>query len=162
MVLGGLTQSGFYDLKSIYRYGAGNYFDIVNIHPFTNPLREGHLDEIIRLYKNIKKLLARHNDDKKIWFTEIGCPGVRKPTKENGWWEGKSPTYAQQAKFVKEIYTKIIELEDVEKIFWAFFRDCNNHFNSGVDSFGLVRWGYSKKKSFSFYKWCVRRWRSPK
>ena len=94
----------------------------------------------------------------KIWFTEIGCPGVKKLTKENGWWEGLSPTETQQAAFVKEVFTRVIELADVEKVFWAFFRDSDRHFNSGVDYFGLVRWDFSKKPAYEAYKRAVQRW----
>jgi len=60
------------------------------------------------------------------------------------------------------VYMRLTELEDVEKIFWAFFRDNLGHFKSGVDFFGLVRWDNTPKPSFFIYKKCAsaakKRW----
>ena len=160
IVLGGLTSGGYYALKNLYREGAGNYFDIVNIHPFVNPLQEGAINQIKILHKNIRKLMNQYGDaDKKIWFTEMGCPGVKKSSKENNWWEGISPDESQQSVFVKSIYEELIDLESVEKNFWAFFRDNKEHFNSGVDYFGLIRWDYSPKASFYAYKKAFLIWK---
>ena len=125
-------------------------------------MRPGAIDQIRTYYKSIKKLMAEYGDGgKKIWFTEIGCPGVKRPTKDNGWWEGASPTEVQQAAFVKDVFTRAIELPDVEKVFWAYFRDNDKHFNSGVDYFGLVRWDFSRKPAFEAYKRAIRRWVRP-
>lgn len=163
VVLGGLTSEALFPLKNIYRNGGKDYFDIVNIHPFTNPLLPGRLHRVKSIYKNIRKEMIRYGDGhKKIWFTEIGCPGVRRRDKENGWWEGKSPTEKQQAQWVREIYTELIDLEDVEKVFWAFFRDTKEHFKNGVDNFGLVRWDFSRKAGLSAYKKCAKDWQKLK
>lgn len=160
IILGGLTQNGYFALKNLYRNGAGGYFDIVNIHPFVNPLEKNSVNRIRSLYKNIKNLMKKYGDeDKKIWFTEIGCPGVKKTTEENTWWEGVSPNEGEQAKFVKTVYKEVISLDDVEKLFWAFFRDNKDHFRSGVDYFGLVRWDFSKKPSFNAYRRARLNWR---
>jgi len=163
VVLGGLTSEALFPLKNIYRNGGKDYFDVVNIHPFTNPLAPGRLQRVKVIYKNIRKEMVKNGDGhKKIWFTEIGCPGVKEAVKANGWWEGKSPTEKQQARWVREIYSELLSLEDVEKIFWAFFRDTKEHFKNGVDYFGLVRWDFSKKPGVSAYKKCVRKWEHTK
>ena len=153
VLMGGLTQNGYYALQDLYRQGGGEYFDIVNMHPFVNPLTSNPKKEMESFYRKIKKLMSKFGDgDKKIWFTEIGCPGVRKVTPETNWWEGKSPRESQQARFVKVIYTDCIDLPDVDKIFWAFFRDNLDHFKSGVDYFGLIRWDFSRKSSYKAYR----------
>lgn len=162
ILLGGLTNQGIYALKSIYRNGGKDYFDIVNIHPFTNPLYGNRLKSVRIICKNLKPLMAQFNDaGKKIWFTEIGTPGVKKPDKTNNWWEGRSPTQHEQANWVKEIYTELIKLEDVEKIFWAYLRDNKEHFKSGVDYFGLIRWDFSKKPAYKAYHKCTRSFKPP-
>ncbi len=163
ILLGGLTPEGYYALKRIYEMGGKDYFDIVNIHPFVNPLEKDCIKRIKILCKNIKKLMEKFGDkEKKIWITEIGCPGVKKPSKENAWWFGKSPTEAEQAEFLKKVFTEIPKLEFVDKVFWAFFRDCKEHFNTGVDFFGLVRWDFSRKKAFKIYKKCILNWEKQK
>jgi hypothetical protein len=163
VLLGGLTSEGFFALKAVYKNGGRDYFDIVNIHPFTNPLLPGRVHKIKVLYKNLRREMIKNGDGhKKIWFTEIGCPGVKERNKGNGWWEGASPTEKQQAEWVREIYSELLSLEDVEKIFWAFFRDTKEHFKCGVDYFGLVRWDFSKKPGFYAYKKCVKKWEKAK
>jgi hypothetical protein len=160
-LLGGLTAEGYYALKRIYEMGGKDYFDIVNIHPFVDPSDKDYIKKIKILYKNIRKLMEKFDDEeKRIWFTEIGCPGVKKPSKKNTWWFGRSPTESEQAEFLKKVFTEIPKkLEFVDKIFWAFFRDCKDHFKSGVDFFGLIRWDFSRKKAFEVYKKCILNWK---
>jgi len=92
------------------------------------------------------------DDDKPIWFTELSCPGVVTPTRENSWWHGVSPTEAEQAQWVTTIYANALQWKDVQKIFWVFFRDTGTFFRCGVDQFGLLREDFSKKPAFDAYK----------
>ncbi|MDD5618527.1 MAG: beta-galactosidase [Candidatus Omnitrophica bacterium] len=153
IVLGGMTSEGYYAIKDIYRNGGKNYFDIINIHPFVNPLNPVEIRKIYTTHNNIERLKAQNGDqDKKIWFTEIGCPGIGRDIESKGWWMGRAPSEEEQAKFLYNIYTDVINLANVEKIFWAYFRDNKDHFKNDVDYFGLVRWDFSKKPAFGVYK----------
>jgi hypothetical protein len=96
--------------------------------------------------------------EKKIWITEIGCPGVTPALKTAGWWLGANPDEETQASWVGEIYTQLLNIPSVEKVFWAFFRDTSEHWSTGVDYFGLVRWDFSKKPAFYSYKKCFTEW----
>lgn len=157
---GGFTEAIPISLKRLYKNGGGKYFDILAIHPFGNPLNQPDADQIVGIYNNCKRIMAENGDDKKIWFTELGCPGVEQPSKTNGWWFGLSPTEEQQAEWVKKVYLEILpKMNDCEKVFWAFFRDCKDHFNNGVDYFGLIRWDYSKKPAFKAYKESAEAWK---
>ena len=159
VVLGGMTSEGYYAIKNIYKNGGKDYFDIINIHPFVNPLLPTEIRRIYTLYNNLERLKVKYNDrEKKIWFTEIGCPGMSRKVESKGWWMGKAPSEKQQAKFLYTIYTDIIELANVEKIFWAFFRDNKEHFDNDVDYFGLTRWDFSKKPAFNVYRKRYARW----
>ena len=162
ILLGGLTNGGCFALQNVYRNGGKDYFDIVNFHPFVNPFDSDCLDMIKIYYRNLKKIMAKYGDaDKKIWFTEIGCPGVDKPRGQSAhWWEGRSPDEKQQAEFVEKVYTQLWDLEDVDKIFWAFFRDNQDHFYSGVDHFGLIRWDFSPKPGYQSYKRARAAWQA--
>lgn len=160
---GGLSKTINLSLKKIYQNGGKGYFDILAIHPFVNPLNEVDVARVKGLYNGCKKIMQDNGDDKKIWFTELGSPGVRSPSQSNSWWLGMSPTEEQQAAWVKRIYTEMLpELPDCDKIFWAFLRDCKNYWNNGIDYFGLVRWDFSKKPAFDAYKESALEWnRSP-
>lgn len=153
VLMGGLASTYSVNLKRLYQHGAGKSFDIVNIHPFVDPLKSNALERLRGEYRGIRRVMEANGDgEKEIWFTEIGCPGVKTPDRTNGWWEGLSPTEAQQALWVEKIYTEPLAWKGVKKIFWAFFRDTPGHFKSGVDTFGLVRDDFSKKPAFEAYK----------
>ena len=104
--------------------------------------------------------MSRNGDcHKKIWITEIGCPGVRRGLAVNKWWLGKNPTEKQQASWLKKVYTELLKDENVEKAFWAFFRDTKEHWDNGVDYFGIIRWNYSKKPAFNAYRDSFNAWK---
>lgn len=159
ILTGGLSKSIAVSLRRIYKNGGGPYFDILAIHPFVNPLNLENVKLVKGNYEGCKRIIKENGDDKKIWFTEIGCPGVRAPSSSNAWWFGTSPTEEQQAAWVKKFYTKILpELPDCEKAFWSDFRDTKEHFKNGIDYFGLIRWDFSKKPAFDAYKESAEWW----
>ena len=152
VVLGGLAQSHSIQLKHIYKNGGGRAFDVVNIHPFVDPLASDAMQVLKGYYRSVYKEMQANGDAAKpIWFTELGCPGTDNPAAK-GWWNGKSPTEAEQAEWVRKIYSDPLKWPGVKKVYWAFFRDTPDHFKSGVDRFGLVREDFSKKPAFESYK----------
>jgi hypothetical protein len=160
VLLGGLTSGGFYALKNVLREGGGDYFDIMNLHPFVDPFRgEEGLREAGHKLKHIGNELAKYDLDKPIWLTEIGCPGVRK-VDDCSWWFGFCTNEDQQAEFLRRAYGYLLRQERVDKVFWAFFQDTEDHFHNGVDGFGLLRGDYSQKPSFIAYRDLIREFAS--
>jgi hypothetical protein len=156
---GGLSQ-GISSVNRLYDNGAKGYFDILNIHIFENPLCEGNIKAVTSYPRIAYKIMSRNGDGhKKIWITEIGCPGLETGLKVRNWWNGDNPNEKQQAIWVKQVYQELLKDQAVEKVFWAFFRDCKEHWRNGTDYFGLVRWDFSKKPSFKTYKNCFESWR---
>lgn len=162
-ILNGGFANGLASVNKLYDNGAKDYFDILNIHNFQNPHVENALAAAASYSKLAYKVMKRNGDGhKKIWITEIGCPGVRRGLKVGNWWMGANPNEKQQAAWVKTIYKELLKDPNVEKIFWAFFRDTKNHWNDGVDYFGLVTWNFSKKPSFYAYQECFKAWKKNK
>ena len=150
-------------VNRLYDNGAGGYFDILNIHIFVTPRNKGAIKTVLAYPRLAYKIMKRNGDgDKKIWVTEIGSPGVKLGIKTTNWWLGSNPTERQQAEWVKEVFSQLLKAEAVEKVFWAFFRDCKDHWYNGTDYFGLVRWNFSKKPSFNAYKQCFQQWKQGK
>lgn len=53
-------------LRGFYAAGGGNYFDIMNLHPY------GHVDGAVQ---EVKRVLFENGDEtKQLWFTEDGIP----------------------------------------------------------------------------------------
>ncbi|MCM8795789.1 MAG: beta-galactosidase [Candidatus Omnitrophica bacterium] len=159
-ILNGGLAGELSSINKLYDAGAKDYFDILSIHIFDSPLNPTSLKRISAFCGLSYKVMSRNGDgNKKIWITEIGCPGVKKGLKVNPWWMGVNPAEKQQAEWLKEVYRILLKDKNVEKIFWAFFRDCNQHWDNGIDYFGLVRWDFSKKPAFFAYRRCVNYWR---
>jgi len=163
-ILNGGLANGLASVNKLYDNGAKDYFDILNIHFFETPVNPKALYAVMAYPKLVRKIMKRNGDaGKNIWITEIGCPGVKskqpKSPDVSNWWMGSNPDEKQQSQWVKEIYSKLIYSEGVEKVFWAFFRDTKAHWKNGVDYFGLVRWDLSRKPAFLTYKKCVDEWK---
>lgn len=153
VVLGGLSKTIAVSLRRIYKNGGKDYFDVVNFHPFTDPLLPNSLEFLESVYKGAFHVMEQKGDaEKPIWFSELGCPGVKSADSSNGWWLGRSPTELQQAEWVDKVYTNALSWKGVKKVFWAFFRDTPNYFKNGTDYFGLVRQDFSAKPSYEAYR----------
>lgn len=159
-ILNGGLANGLSSINHLYDNGAREYFDILNIHFFQNPLHGKNMIKSVTSFSKLAyKIMARNGDqDKKIWITEIGCPGVKPGLKVENWWLGKNPSEVQQAVWVRQVYQELLKDDHVEKIFWAFFRDTKKHWDNGVDYFGLVRWNYTPKPAFKAYQKVYREW----
>ena len=160
IILNGGLANGISSVNLLYDNGAKNYFDILNVHFFENPVRPNTIKAVINYPKLAYKIMARNGDGaKKIWITETGCPGIKPNENVAEWWLGPNPDENIQAVWLKDVYMELLKDSNVEKIFWAFFRDSDGHWNDGTDYFGMIRWDFSKKPSFSAYQECVANWK---
>ena len=152
-VLNGGLASGLGSVNKLYDNGAKDYFDIMNIHAFQTPLDKDAIKRVVSFVKATGRVMDRNGDSaKKIWITEIGCPGVKSGKNVANSWMGKNPDEIQQADWVTEVFKQTLALERVEKVFWAFFRDTDNHWKDGVDYLGLIRNDFSLKPAYKAYK----------
>ncbi len=152
-ILNGGLANGLSSVNHLYDNGAKDYFDIMNVHFFQNPLHPGALKAVTAFPDLVYKIMRRNGDgNKKIWITEIGCPGIKPGLATNKWWLGDNPDEEEQASWLSDVYGELLKNAHVEKVFWAFFRDTKKHWDDGVDYFGLVRWDFSPKPAFYTYQ----------
>jgi hypothetical protein len=162
-ILNGGLANGIASVNHLYDNGAKNYFDILNLHIFESPLNPNAIKRVVAYPKLAYKIMTTNDDGhKKIWITEIGCPGVKRGIKVRNWWMGKNPTERQQAEWVKGVFKELLKNKNIKKVFWAFFRDCKKHWDNGIDYLGLVRWDFSKKPSFYAYQKSFQDWENSK
>lgn len=156
-VLNGGFANGQLSVRQFYSQGVKDYFDILNIHLFVSPFEQSGLERAAAYPELVQQIMAENSDgDKKVWITEIGCPGVDTGTQTKDWWLGKNPTEEEQADWLGKVLKALMKNDCVERIFWAFFRDTQNHWNDGTDYFGLLRGDFSRKPAFFAYKECVK------
>ncbi len=153
LLVGGLSMDFIASLEQLYQQGAKDYFDICNVHPFVTPVVENALALLIGSISKVRAVMAAHGDAvKPLWITELGCPGMPAGAQTKEWWLGRNSTEDEQARWVEKVYDGLANGREVEKIFWAFFRDTPNHFECGTDFFGLLREDFSKKPAFFAYQ----------
>lgn len=161
ILVGGLVDG--YKLEWIYNNGGKGYFDIVNFHILISPFRPSPLKAALGAVAQTKRVMDRFGEgDKRIWLTELGCPGVPQNLPVQNWWNGKNPTEEEQGEWVKTVFTEFVKEPQIDKVFWAFFRDTKAHFGNGVDYFGLIGWDFSEKPGYSALEEIIRNWQSPK
>lgn len=160
VINGGLTNE-LCNVNRLYDNGCREYFDALNIHIFENPVSAGADKRLAAYVKACAKVMKRNGDGgKKIWVTEIGCPGVLPGNKSKQWWLGANPGEKEQAAWVAQALGILLAHPQVEKVFWAFFRDTNSHWKDGTDYLGLVRNDFSRKPALGSYERAYQAWRS--
>lgn len=158
-ILNGGLAGGLSAVNRLYDAGAKGYFDIMNIHVFEAPVHPGAIKAAAAYARQTHKVMMRKGDGrKKIWITEIGCPGVPASVKLKNWWAGRNPGERDQALWVKSVYTELLKDPHVERVFWAFFQDTKNHWNDGTDYFGLIRKDFSRKPAYFMFRKLYRSW----
>ncbi|MBP6919802.1 MAG: cellulase family glycosylhydrolase [Candidatus Omnitrophica bacterium] len=152
-VLNGGLAEGLPSVNALYAKGGRDCFDILNIHAFESPIKKDAIESVVSFVKAAGGVMDRYGDTKKrIWVTEIGCPGVKAGMPVEDSWLGENPSELQQASWVTQIFHEVLGLDRVDKAFWAFFRDTDDHWKNGVDYFGLIRNDFSLKPAYRAYR----------
>lgn len=154
---GGFTQPILDSVEDLYTNGMKKYFDVLSIHPFVDPKSPTVEKDFRNLIKKTTSLMKRHDDgDKKIWITEMGCPGMPND-RLSKWFQGTGLNEQEQAHWLKKQFEMVKKHPEVEKTFWAFYRDTGDLFQEGADWLGLVRFDLSPKPAYFAFQDVVRR-----
>lgn len=159
VLMGGLSAPMPDHLRALYHNAGKEAFDIVNIHPFTSPFISNPIGVLQNTYAGVMTVMREFGDQEKpIWFTEIGCPGVSAEKMDTKpCWLCPNPTEEKQAEWLVSLYENALGWPNVERIFWAFFRDTDDHFHDATDYLGLLRHDLSPKPAYHAYRSVVRK-----
>jgi len=126
-------------LEGVYENGGGEYFDIMNVHPYSgpNPPEVNFFSEIQKL----KELMDKYGGQKPIWITEIGCPVHQRFAANED----------IQANHLVRTYILAASVREIERVYWYDFRDDGLDKNEREDNFGLVDYYYRPKLSYKAY-----------
>ncbi|MBI1934973.1 beta-galactosidase [Candidatus Woesearchaeota archaeon] len=132
-------------IEDIYKLGMSRYFDVVAVHPYTNPVAE---DERIgrlmgRIFQTYDVMRSYGDGDKPIWLTEMGWPEL---------WYSNQDVLAEWLRTVYSLQNRGY-IFDKMPVFWYTLRDIINPLPTSDDrKFGLLRADYSKTESYNAYK----------
>jgi len=154
---GGITDPVLEDLDHYYENGLNKYSDVLNIHIFLDPLSPDRLKKFETLILKVHQKMNQMNEgEKKIWITEVGCPGIPVGAAPQKWFGGESVNEDIQARWLEEVFTLIQRLPYVEKLFWAFYRDTQNEHLESANFFGLVKGDLTPKLAFHQFQKLIR------
>jgi GH35 family endo-1,4-beta-xylanase len=135
VVLGGLQMNGIIPnpwskvkvsdyLEDLYKAGAGQFFDVCNIHPYVLP-SEGS-NYMMQMTKDTLSLMARYGDSgKPLWITEVGCGATSQHDEEI------------QAQLLADTFEVTAKEPQIKRVFWFLLRDMQNDLLGPEGSMGL-------------------------
>lgn len=146
---GGLTEPVVDDVATLYRHGVGSLSDFINVHTFINPKRPDAEEAFEGILAGVADVLRKNGEpEKKIWITEMGCPGVPPGSGKGTWFAGESNGEEEQARWIERMYAIAKRNANVERLFWAFYRDTGDEFNDDTDYLGLVKFDLTPKPAY--------------
>ena len=154
VALGGLSGVPLTYIEELYKLGAGVYFDIMNVHPYSIPDRpEGKLDKQLEA---LRMLMAKYGDkEKPVWITEIGWPtNERKPgfdPQKGDKWEYDTGVDEACAACYLSRALGIAFAEGVETFIHYELRDREHKRYNREAYFGLCRNDFTPKPAFCAY-----------
>lgn len=161
VVFGGTQWNDYEFLEGAYTAEPqlGRYFDVMAVHPYT-PLTAPSPEEIRRGtdgritkdsfagYREVRKVMNAHGDDKPIWATEMGWATTTEGQPAPG------VTERMQADFLEHAYRFLEQDPFVEVAFWYNLR--NNYLDQDADTWetqmGLLRTDFTPKLSYEAFK----------
>lgn len=128
-------------IDSLYRRGR-NYFDAFNIHLYycDEYVNNGNNNAQREDMENLERLLARRNNKKKIWVTEIGCSTGH-----------KFATESEQKIYLKKSTAYLLKKDYIQNILIYTARDRNLQ-DEYEANFGLFNLDFKNKEAWKWYR----------
>lgn len=137
----GLTDNAVAFLTGMYSNGAKGYFDYLAFHPYSWPNSPDGNSGFATM-NQLNAIMSANGDLKPIMVTEVGWPST---TQSGGVLESTQATY------IAHVFQKVM-FEDYKFVpivcIYDFIDDGTDKINP-EDNFGLVRYDYSTKPSYS-------------
>jgi polysaccharide biosynthesis protein PslG len=158
VVSGGLSPGGTYGtvtgtytnpvtfLEQMYQGGARRYLDAVGWHPYSFPYGLGYhswsaWSQMSETGPSARSVMAAYGDSRKqIWATEMGAPTGT---------SSQSVSEVAQAQLIVDMYAQLRSWAGPAFVY--NFRDKGTDPNDREQNFGIIRWDWSLKPSFTAF-----------
>lgn len=130
-------------LQNLYNLGAGKYFNILALHPYSHQPNGGPLS-VTKVETAYAVMQANDDKGKPIWITEIGLSTAQNPP-------GSEFSLDDQAQAVTNYYLALLELPYVHKVFWYNFRCKGIDPKDPEHNFGLINNDFSPRPAYQAY-----------
>jgi polysaccharide biosynthesis protein PslG len=151
VVTGGTSGNDYAFWSRAYAAGIAGYFDVMGLHPYTGRTTPDYVyyDGSGRIaewafvgYREIRRLMLAHGDDKPIWFTEFGWSSAQ----DGGW---ASVGAANQAAYLTRAFAIMRQDPYVGVAYWYIARDGTWEIDA---TFGLLSTNFDAKPSYAAFQ----------
>ena len=162
VLFGGLASNDYAFVEAAYAAAPdlGRYFDVMATHPYSwaEPPEHYWYDGNGRVdpysfagYREVRKTMLNHGDDKPLWFTEFGWSTTTQTSDRHG---VMGVDEATQADYLRRAFDCVEQDPYVQVATWYTMRNSwwANDADTWEDQLGLVRTDYSKKPAYDAYK----------
>jgi hypothetical protein len=155
VVTGGTSGNDYAFWSRAYAAGIAGHFDVMGLHPYTGRATPDNIyyDSSGRIaewafvgYREIRRLMLAHGDDKPIWFTEFGWSSAT----DGGW---ASVGLANQASYLTRAFEILRRDPYVGVAFWYIGRDGDWEIDA---TFGLLTRDWAPKPSYGAFQAAAR------
>lgn len=136
----GVLNNNFAD--SVLGMGASKYFDIMNLHHYTN---HDEPERFIEWYRTVAELMRKHNVSKPVWLTETGYPTGGKLSVDE----------REQALRLPRVFL-ISFACGIDKVYWYKSRSREEDDNDREHHFGICHKDFSPKPAYYTYTTLTR------
>ncbi len=127
-------------IEECLRLGAGEYLDILSVHPFQDqPPTERTGETELEKIGALRALMDANGCNRPIWITDCGWPTVGDITER------------LQAEYLVKFYVSTLSGGLVQKIFWFNLTDWGGRFSPSGGHFGLSHIDHTPKPSLTAY-----------
>ncbi len=144
--VGTCVGAGFLDMA--IKAGAGNHFDFIAVHPYSNlgTMAEGGVAGYLGMGGNLRRMLAANKQraDIPIWITEFGKKAPVKADPQSD---------AHQANLLVKGYVLSLA-QGIERVFW--FETRGDSEDCGVTDFGIIRSDWTPRPAYQALKTMTR------
>jgi hypothetical protein len=136
-------------LERMYQNGAHGYFNAVGWHPYSFPYGLGYYtwsawSQMSETSPSARSIMTAYGDSGlKIWPTEMGAPTGT---------SSQAISETAQAQLVTDMYAKLKAWSWAGPGFLYNYRDKGTNLADREQNFGIIRWDWSLKPSFTAYK----------
>ena len=141
IVLAGLTNLSWRYLAQLYRAGAGRYFEIAAINPYTRTPKG-----VLYIARKFRAVMKRHHQSRKpLWITEFGLPASRGRTKSRN---RLQTTDKGMARYLTQAYSLLVQHRREVRVSRAYFYTWASRYGGEIFTYsGLFRYRPKHKQA---------------
>ncbi len=161
VVLAGLTNDSWNQLRQLYRLRLRRYFDMLAVQTYTSSPKN-----LLRAFRLVRRVMRRHGDRRKpIWATEVSWPAARGRIQAPDYYRTIITTDRRMGQRLKRLYALLAKRRRdprylVKRVYWYTWASRYRAQRDIFDYSGLLRYtsgDFRPRPALRYYRASARR-----